>query len=136
MLWEDGAFGTGSGDAIGASHVPLMIRAPGVTPGVVRQTFSLVDLAPTLTSLMGIEAPETWVGHARELTQEVASGGAYVQYLDRHAWVDNGTTRTWLQDRPNDLGPNAQQVLADLTPQTGPVGNGPCKTPTNSRLSR
>lgn len=127
MLWEDGAFGTGSSDAIGASHVPLIIRAPGVTPGVAPQTFSLVDLAPTLTALMGIDPPDTWRGHAVELTQEAASGGAYVQYRDRHAWVDNGMTQTWTNDRPADLGAHAQRVLSNLTPRTTPAANRACK---------
>jgi arylsulfatase A-like enzyme len=42
-----------------ASLVPLLIRGPGVRPGVVRSEFILnSDLAPTLVELAGIVAPQ------------------------------------------------------------------------------
>ena len=39
-------------------HVPLMIRGPGVTPGVTDTPVALVDVLPTLTSMLGLETPK------------------------------------------------------------------------------
>jgi arylsulfatase A-like enzyme len=38
--------------------VPLVIRAPGLAPGRVPQTVSLIDLAPTVYELLGVAAAE------------------------------------------------------------------------------
>ncbi|VGO13348.1 Choline-sulfatase [Pontiella desulfatans] len=40
-----------------ATHVPLIIKAPGVNPGICRETVSLVDLYPTMLDLLGLDAP-------------------------------------------------------------------------------
>jgi arylsulfatase A-like enzyme/Flp pilus assembly protein TadD len=45
-------------------HVPLLFSGPGVKPEVVEQPASLVDLAPTLLGLLGIEPPEGMDGSA------------------------------------------------------------------------
>ena len=39
-------------------HVPLMLRGPGVTPGVSHALTALVDVLPTIAALSGIQAPE------------------------------------------------------------------------------
>jgi arylsulfatase A-like enzyme len=39
-------------------RVPLAIRAPGVTPGVIATPVSLIDVAPTLGELHGLNDPE------------------------------------------------------------------------------
>ncbi len=44
--------------------VPLVLRGPGVTPGIVRGRAAPVDLAPTLARLLGIEAPRDLDGEA------------------------------------------------------------------------
>ena len=38
-------------------HVPLIVRAPGVDPGVVAQPVRLVDVMPTVLELVGIAPP-------------------------------------------------------------------------------
>ena len=41
----------------GTQHVPLIIRAPGLEPGVVARPVSLVDVAPTILDLLGLGLP-------------------------------------------------------------------------------
>jgi hypothetical protein len=44
-------------------HVPLMIRAPGLLePGRTDAPVDLLDLAPTLADLLGVEYPDAWQG--------------------------------------------------------------------------
>ncbi len=45
-------------------HVPLLLRAPGLEPGRVARPVELVDLAPTIMRLLGLEGaiPEAWQG--------------------------------------------------------------------------
>ncbi len=51
-------FGTGHGTPYHHDrHVPMAILGPGVTPGLVEESVSVVDLAPTLARLLGIPAP-------------------------------------------------------------------------------
>lgn len=46
-------------------RVPLLVRGPGVTGGrVLRQVASLVDLAPTLCELAGLDRPPHWQGRS------------------------------------------------------------------------
>jgi arylsulfatase A-like enzyme len=47
-------------------HVPFMIAAPGLleAPRRVSHTVSLVDVAPTILDLLGIEPPATYQGHS------------------------------------------------------------------------
>lgn len=44
------------------THVPLLLRVPGVPAKVVSERVRTVDLAPTLASLLGIPAPEALDG--------------------------------------------------------------------------
>jgi arylsulfatase A-like enzyme len=48
-------------------RVPLLVRQPGAIPSrtVVREPVGLVDLAPTLLALLGVEAPEDFEGEDR-----------------------------------------------------------------------
>ena len=41
-----------------ATHVPLIVRAPGMKPGKTRSMVELVDIYPTLCDLCGIPVPE------------------------------------------------------------------------------
>jgi arylsulfatase A-like enzyme len=43
-------------------HVPLMLRLPGGPRRVVRERVALLDLAPTLLELMGVEVPASFQG--------------------------------------------------------------------------
>ena len=46
------------------SHVPLILRAPGIEPGRRRDVVHHVDIFPTLVELAGIEAPGSLTGLA------------------------------------------------------------------------
>lgn len=43
-------------------HVPIVLCGPGVKPGVYFQPADLMDIAPTLAALLGIEAPPDTLG--------------------------------------------------------------------------
>jgi arylsulfatase A-like enzyme len=43
-------------------HVPLIIIGPGLPSQVINQQVSLLDLAPTILDLVGIEKPNTFLG--------------------------------------------------------------------------
>ncbi|MCA9715563.1 MAG: hypothetical protein KC468_12875, partial [Myxococcales bacterium] len=46
-------------------HVPLAIRAPSLlAPGRVKVPVDLLDLAPTLVDLLGLEPPVEWQGES------------------------------------------------------------------------
>jgi uncharacterized sulfatase len=45
-----------------AARVPMMIRAPGMSPGVTRSLVESVDLYPTLASLAGLTPPQSLQG--------------------------------------------------------------------------
>jgi predicted AlkP superfamily pyrophosphatase or phosphodiesterase len=52
--------GTSHGSPYGYdTHVPLILSGPGIRPGVYHQPAEIVDLAPTLAVLLGMEFP-TW----------------------------------------------------------------------------
>jgi hypothetical protein len=54
-------------------HVPMIIRAPGgVVRGEILQNTAAVDVAPTLLSLMGITAPESFAPFGLDLFQTSA----------------------------------------------------------------
>ncbi|HEY5952708.1 MAG TPA: sulfatase-like hydrolase/transferase [Kofleriaceae bacterium] len=45
-------------------HVPLMFRVPGAKPRKTSEVVQLIDLAPTIAALFGIEPPATWTGRS------------------------------------------------------------------------
>ena len=45
-------------------HVPMMFRVPGAKPAVRDDVVQLVDLAPTIAALFGVDAPSTWQGRS------------------------------------------------------------------------
>ena len=47
-----------------AFHIPLVIHVPGVQPGDHAETVRLIDIAPTLAELVGLEAPDNWEGQS------------------------------------------------------------------------
>jgi len=67
-------------------HVPLIVKLPGVRPGVVRTVVQLADLFPTLARLTGATPPTT--SHGRDVLpvlQGLQTGRpfAYAELLDR-----------------------------------------------------
>lgn len=55
-------------------NVPLVIRGPGVAPAVVDVPVGHIDVAPTLLDLVGVPAPDRWMG--RSLAGALRSGTA------------------------------------------------------------
>ncbi|HEY5927124.1 MAG TPA: sulfatase-like hydrolase/transferase [Kofleriaceae bacterium] len=45
-------------------HVPLMFRVPTAKPRQAAEVVQLIDMAPTITALFGIEQPATWQGRS------------------------------------------------------------------------
>jgi len=54
---EDRYFVHGSSTTPDQAHVPLILRAPGLTPGRSTRTVHHVDILPTLLELAGLEVP-------------------------------------------------------------------------------
>lgn len=77
-------------------RVPLLLHAPGLTPGVRDDIASLIDLLPTLTAMVGIELGGSFRG--RDLLAAGAAnepGQAYLATLmgssnKRWGWVEDG----------------------------------------------
>lgn len=56
--WMTAAVGSTHGTPYGYdAHIPLILMGPGVEPGLYRDQVSLLDLAPTVASLLGVEPP-------------------------------------------------------------------------------
>jgi arylsulfatase A-like enzyme len=64
QIWEHGEYGHGRGVWEQLVHVPLILRVPGRAPARVSgHAVGLVDVAPTLTRLLGVaERPASWQG--------------------------------------------------------------------------
>jgi arylsulfatase A-like enzyme len=46
------------------ARVPLILSGPGIEPGLVERAVTLVDLAPTLTGLVGVAPSPDWSGRS------------------------------------------------------------------------
>jgi arylsulfatase A-like enzyme len=47
-----------------ANHVPMIVHVPGIPPKVIPETVRLIDVAPTLADLTGLEKSPTWQGRS------------------------------------------------------------------------
>jgi N-sulfoglucosamine sulfohydrolase len=92
------------------THVPLVVRAPGLAPGVTDRLLSFIDLAPTVLSIAGLATPE-WMDGSAVLGEHAAPPPPFVflhadrmdAELDRTRAVTDGRYRlVWngLTDRP------------------------------------
>ncbi len=61
-FWDHGGFEHGHTVYEELLAVPLVIRAPGLRPGRVGHTVSLIDIAPTLQELLGVQDSEGITG--------------------------------------------------------------------------
>jgi phosphoglycerol transferase MdoB-like AlkP superfamily enzyme len=99
-------------------QIPGLIVGADIVPTVVRSLASQIDLAPTLLSLMGVEAEVPFPG--RDLAASLPEFGiadgpqprALMQFDDRFAWLTAGELRVlhpggraerWLRDAGGDL---------------------------------
>ncbi|KAB2919724.1 MAG: sulfatase-like hydrolase/transferase [Dechloromonas sp.] len=69
-------------------HIPGLILGADIKPRQVKSVASQIDLAPTLLSLMGVDAEHPMIG--RDLTREPAElpGRAMMQYEQHYAWME------------------------------------------------
>lgn len=92
------------------THVPLIVRAPGLAPTVSERLLSFVDLGPTALSLAGVAPPE-WMDGRAVLGAYAAPAPSFVHIhadrmdaeLDRTRAVTDGRYRyVWngMTDRP------------------------------------
>ena len=72
-LGEHGEYTHGIFIYLATTHIPLIVKGPGLPPARVPDVTSQVDLAPTLTQLAGIE-PLT--GDGRSLASTIAFGAS------------------------------------------------------------
>ena len=59
------------------THVPLLIMGSQIAPGRYQQAATPADIAPTLASILGVQAPSNSVG--RVLTEGIATSSALRQ---------------------------------------------------------
>lgn len=66
-LYEPGVtltHGMGFNGADHCSHIPMVIRAPGINPAALAEQIRSIDLAPTLVDLAGVTPPAKWEGRS------------------------------------------------------------------------
>ncbi len=87
---EDGYyFAHGHSTGLDQIRVPLLWRpAPGQRgAGVVRESVSLVDVAPSLLELAGLAVPEAFVGRPLPLAADASSGGMRAIFAEHRRQV-------------------------------------------------
>ncbi len=47
-----------------ANHVPMIVHVPGAAAAKIPETVRLIDVAPTLLELVGVERPKSWQGQS------------------------------------------------------------------------
>jgi choline-sulfatase len=81
------------------TNVPLIIRGPGVEPGVDRGLHYQVDLPPTIADLLDVDPPERWDGRSfADSVTDGASIGRDVLICSQAAWSCQRSVRwdSWL----------------------------------------
>jgi choline-sulfatase len=74
-------------------HVPLIVRVPGATARKAPEVVQLVDFAPTIAALFGIEPPASWVGRSLVPALEgtaLAPMPAFAEMLPSKSWNHEG----------------------------------------------
>ncbi len=61
-IWQTGAAANHQSPYFYDSHVPLILRGPGIVPGRFGRRVEIVDLAPTLARMLSISPPATLDG--------------------------------------------------------------------------
>jgi arylsulfatase A-like enzyme len=76
-------------------HVPLIFRVPGVKPRQTSDVVQLIDLAPTITALFGLEQPAAWQGRSLVPALEgtaLSPAPAFAEMLPSKSWNHHGTS--------------------------------------------
>ncbi|HEY1077574.1 MAG TPA: LTA synthase family protein [Fontimonas sp.] len=106
-------------------HIPALIVGADIQPRRVKSTASQIDLAPTLLSLLGVDATVAFAG--RDLTRTLPEFGnvpapvaprALMQYNQNFAWVQNGRVTVLSPDENSDKVGEVHQYLYDPASET------------------
>jgi arylsulfatase A-like enzyme len=76
-------------------HVPLLFRVPGAKPRQATDVVQLIDIAPTIAALFGIEPPATWTGRSLVPALEgaaLAPMPAFAEMRPSKSWNHTGTS--------------------------------------------
>jgi arylsulfatase A-like enzyme len=76
-------------------HVPLIFRVPGAKPRQTADVVQLIDLAPTITALFGVEQPASWQGRSLVPALEgtnLAPAPSFAEMLPSKSWNHRGTS--------------------------------------------
>ena len=96
-IWEHGDYGHQDGVWEQLVHVPLVVRQPGRPAGRVSRPVMLIDVAPTLLELLGLEVPTGWQGH--NLFEPEAERLVVTERFDERAATFDGTFKAiWRND--------------------------------------
>lgn len=80
-------------------HVPLLVVAPGLKPGINARTGGQVDVIPTLAQLAGWRAPLASLGHslldarADSTRGTLCVRGNIIERIEDHGWVSHDLQR-------------------------------------------
>lgn len=70
MLGKDGMYGHGRTLYEDMVHVPLLLRSPTGSPGVIDTPVSLTDVAPTILDIAGLDIPTEFMGRSLRVAFE------------------------------------------------------------------
>jgi arylsulfatase A-like enzyme len=76
-------------------HVPLIFRVPGAKPRTTKDVVQLIDLAPTVAALFGIEQPAAWTGRSLVPALEgnaLAPMPSFAEMPPSKSWPHTGTS--------------------------------------------
>jgi arylsulfatase A-like enzyme len=117
-LGEHGAWGHGLNLYQEALRVPLAISGPGVPSGKVEDPVQLLDLAPTVLNLMGVEATPGMAGRsfldggsAPPIVSSTFGGGPM-----RWSWLDGRDKVVLRMAAQGDLGAQARSAMQEGQP--------------------
>lgn len=106
-------------------HIPGLILGADVEPRRDDRIVSQIDLAPTLLSLIGIEAPTPLIGHDLTDPGTMRPGRAMMQYGRNYAWMQ-GDAVVILQPGKAPMGYRYRPGIDQLQP--GPIPRGMAHT--------
>lgn len=108
-FWDHGLWSHGTGLAQSQIQIPMVIWAPEhIAPQVIDAPVSLLDVAPTLLDLAGLEALPQADGHSLrglmeggQAPEREGIGSSLVRFTwtpgapEQYAWVSNEGVKTW-----------------------------------------
>jgi choline-sulfatase len=89
-------------------HIPMILRGPGIKPGVMGRYTQAIDLAPTLADLAGVPRAKDWMGasHAAALRrgEDAAPQVVYTEYMHQRMVIDGASgMKLIVNDGPTKL---------------------------------